>query len=90
MLGDPGERLYIFSAPDSPADRRVRAGRVFPALLDELRTSNVKRYAGNLIHPEKRLVVDDHTLAMFHFNGDTEGKGRANKIVQGFYEVSPE
>jgi hypothetical protein len=45
--------------------------QVFKGLIDEVRISNVARYAESYA-PSKRLKPDEHTLALFHFD---EGEG---------------
>ncbi|MBL6707195.1 MAG: PD40 domain-containing protein [Planctomycetaceae bacterium] len=45
--------------------------QAFKGLIDEVRISNVARYAESYA-PSKRLKPDEHTLALFHFD---EGEG---------------
>ncbi|MBD3292610.1 MAG: hypothetical protein GF393_06770, partial [Armatimonadia bacterium] len=54
------------------AAEQIRIGR-FDGTIDELRISNVRRYDGDFAPPQDALASDDNTLALFHFDGDTEG-----------------
>jgi len=47
------------------------------ALLDELRISRVARYQGDFEPPQSALEPDDDTSALFHFDADLTGTGRA-------------
>jgi len=43
--------------------------------VDELRISDIQRYTGNFTPTgEAELTLDEHTRALFHFNGDATGK----------------
>jgi len=46
------------------------------AAYDELRISDVQRYDGEFTPParDREFAVDEHTRALFHFNGDTQGQ----------------
>jgi hypothetical protein len=46
------------------------------AALDELRISDVARYTGtfNPPPPGREFIMDKHTRALFHFNGNVEGQ----------------
>jgi hypothetical protein len=46
--------------------------------IDNLRISDVQRYREDFAPPPRSSVpmVDDHTIALFRFDGDLEGRGR--------------
>jgi hypothetical protein len=45
------------------------------AFVDELRISDVQRYSAEFAPPRRdvELALDEHTRALFHFNGDLKG-----------------
>jgi len=50
--------------------------------IDELRISRVVRYEGAFEPPKKALEGDADTLALFHFDGDTQGvSGPADEVI---------
>jgi hypothetical protein len=81
-LAEPGEDLYVLSSPDKSKDPHVPPGRVYESLLDELRISDIPRYEGNFITPEKRFRHDDNSLALFHFDEDAEGIGAGGRRIR--------
>jgi hypothetical protein len=60
---------------------------VFPESLegaiDELRISDCVRYTADFTPPDKELLLDEHTRALFHFNGNVEGQshGQTKPVV---------
>jgi hypothetical protein len=48
----------------------------YEAAYDELRISNIQRYTGDFLPParDKELQLDEHTRALFHFNGNVQGE----------------
>jgi len=54
-------------------ERRCRADLSAEAVLDELRISDVARYAGDFDPPRSELKVDEHTRALFHFENEVHG-----------------
>ncbi len=54
-------------------DVRCRSDLAAEAALDELRISDVARYAGNFDPPRSELKLDEHTRAMFHFENEVHG-----------------
>jgi hypothetical protein len=53
-----------------------RESRNIRALVDELRVSDVQRYKRDFEPPSRsrKLRLDEHTRALFHFNGDIAGR----------------
>jgi hypothetical protein len=53
----------------------TRAQHNSDAAFDELRISDVERYTEEFTPPgrDKEFEVDEHTRALFHFNGDVKG-----------------
>jgi len=49
--------------------------------IDELRVSNIARYTDDFAPPSRNqeLELDQHTCALFHFNGNTDGSSRTHK-----------
>jgi len=74
--GKPG-RPYEFLREEPPNDRptALRIGPLIDAAIDELRISDRQRYTGPFRPParEAEFRVDEHTRALFHFNGNTRG-----------------
>jgi len=75
---------YQFRPPEqSPADRPValQLGYTFDGFYDELRISDVQRYTGDFTPPsrDQELKLDEHTRALFHFNGNVKGKSHGYK-----------
>ncbi|MDP6114539.1 MAG: hypothetical protein QGG53_21970 [Planctomycetota bacterium] len=65
-----------------PADRPKQfslSGKI-DAAYDELRLSDVQRYTADFIPPSRdgELRLDEHTRALFHFNGDTKGESHGH------------
>jgi hypothetical protein len=58
------------------AAEQIRIGR-FDGSIDELRISDTVRYDGDFRPPTEQLESDGNTLALFHFDGDTEGTAGA-------------
>ena len=58
------------------APMRLRTGAGFNGDIDELRISDVMRYLGPFTPPsrDRELSVDEHTRALFHFNGTLTGE----------------
>ena len=52
------------------------------AVLDELRISDVQRYSADFAPPSRyrELAADEHTRALFHFNGSLDGE---NHVLTG-------
>ena len=42
--------------------------------FDELRISDIQRYTKDFTPPTKEFTVDEHTRALFHFNGNMDGQ----------------
>jgi hypothetical protein len=57
------------------------------AAYDELRVSDIQRYTEDFTPParDKEISVDEHTRALFHFNGNAEGQsyGQPVKSITG-------
>jgi len=54
---------------------RYYASANLDALVDELRVSDVQRYAADFEPSRKtEFELDEHTRALFHFNGDVKGE----------------
>jgi len=75
--GREGQTLrykFIEGNPEFAPIRFTLEGGVGGA-FDELRISDVQRYAEDFDAPSRNreLEMDAHTLALFHFNGDTRG-----------------
>ncbi len=58
------------------AAEQIRIGR-FDGCIDEMRISNVRRYDGDFEPTREALASDENTLALFHFDGDTQGNSGA-------------
>jgi len=43
--------------------------------FDELRISGIVRYGGDFVPPTEPFVADDHTKALFHFDGTPQAVG---------------
>ena len=75
--GQPG-RPYEFLREEPPNDRPTafRIGPLIDAAIDELRISDVQRYTEPFRPParETEFRLDEHTRALFHFNGDVKGQ----------------
>ncbi|NLO08183.1 MAG: LamG domain-containing protein [candidate division WS1 bacterium] len=54
------------------ANEQIRIGP-FDGTVDEMRISNIRRYEGDFQPPRGSLSADDHTLALFNFDGNSEG-----------------
>ena len=72
-------RWYGNTPCELPVDFEL--GRTYPesnldAVVDELRLSDVQRYTADFEPPSMRreFAVDEHTRALFHFNGDLAGE----------------
>ena len=50
------------------------------AAYDELRISDVPRYTGDFTPPsrDREFKLDEHTRALFHFNGDIQGRSHGH------------
>lgn len=50
-------------------------GSEFEGAIDELRISDAQRYTDDFAPcRDRELTVDEHTRALFHFNGNTDGR----------------
>jgi hypothetical protein len=58
---------------------RLSTGAAFDGAIDELRISDSIRYTNEFSPPprDRELTVDEHTRALFHFNGDLSGESAA-------------
>ena len=54
--------------------------------IDELRISNVARYSSEFTPPNYEFINDDHTLGLFHFNGNIEDDYGFSSL-QLFYKI---
>lgn len=68
------------------ADGQIVTSNNFKGMIDEVRISNIARYADNYT-PTDRLEADEHTLALYHFDEaqgdvlkDHSGDGHHGKI----------
>ena len=52
---------------------RCRPARAADAVLDELRISDVARYASEFTPSRAEFPLDQHTRALWHFEGDVQG-----------------
>ena len=58
----------------------LRLGCHLAAAYDELHISDIQRYTGEFQPPQTReLDLDEHTRALFHFNGDIQGESFGHK-----------
>jgi len=82
-LGKPfGENYTLDEIPESltlgPGD----------GTFDELRISDTIRYEANFTPPTKPFAPDEHTKALFHFDGSTEGTGgNGRRLVAQFEDT---
>jgi len=57
------------------------------AVLDELRVSRIARYAEDFTPTHKPSSLDEHTTALFHFDGNLQGEGMTEEgghyVVEG-------
>jgi hypothetical protein len=51
-------------------------GSTIDAAYDELRLSDIERYTNDFTPParDRELELDEHTRALFHFNGNLDGQ----------------
>ena len=80
--GKPG-KPYVFRRAEPPTDRPTAFGFLptIDAAVDELRISDVQRYTG-AFRPRSRdteFKPDEHTRALFHFNGSLKGESHGHK-----------
>jgi serine/threonine protein kinase/WD40 repeat protein len=79
-----------------PATNTFNIGALFSGLIDEVRVSNIDRYTDHYVL-QRRLVSDEHTLALYHFDEgsgkvlrDSSGNNHHGKIFSGkWIEVEP-
>ena len=63
--------------------KECRAGGT-EAVLDEFRISDVPRYAADFAPPREEFAADEHTRALFHFEGERDGThGGDDRFVRG-------
>jgi len=57
----------------------TRAERNIDAAIDEFRISDIERYTADFAPPprDREFVLDEHTRALFHFNGNVDGESHA-------------
>jgi len=62
------------------APLRLRTGAAFDGAIDELRISDTMRYLGPFTPPgrDRELAPDEHTRALFHFNGTLDGESHGH------------
>ena len=55
-------------------------GSTIDAAYDELRLSDIARYAQDFTPParDRELDLDKHTRALFHFNGSIDGQSHGH------------
>ena len=75
------------AAPPPGAEWRL-GGVGFDFMVDEFRVSDILRYGFNeeFTPPIKPYAMDEHTLALFHFDGDLKGTGRGGKVINGAWQ----
>ena len=84
--GKSGKQFPFGWRGQHPADmpRELLLGPTIDAAYDELRISDTQRYADDFAPPsrDRELAVDEHTRALFHFNGNAQGEsyGKDNPI----------
>ena len=68
---DPPKTLLLLNVMNKARDKGTA--------YDELRVSDVMRYAGDFTPPaaDERFKLDAHTLALFHFDGTLDGESAA-------------
>lgn len=75
--GQPGQSTRDPVPGNLPAlaPLRLTTGSGFDGAVDELRISDTMRYTGPFTPParDREFAVDEHTRALFHFNGSVEG-----------------
>lgn len=59
------------------------------AVLDELRISRIARYAEDFTATHKPPILDKHTTALFHFDGNLHGEGMTEEGVRYAIEGIP-
>jgi len=84
VAGRPGT-AYVFRREKPPATmpKALRFGPAFDGAIDDLRVSDVQRYTGPFEPPtrDRELRVDEHTRALFHFDGTAKGEsGRPDTL----------
>ncbi len=72
------------AAPPPGGEWRL-GGDGFDIMIDEFRVSDILRYGFHeeFTPPSKPYTMDEHTLALFHFDGDLRGTGRGGKVIDG-------
>ncbi len=77
--GNAGKTMAEDIAGNLPlfAPTRFRTSNAFDGAIDELRISNVMRYHEDFEPPARKraFAADNHTLALFHFEGDLKSDG---------------
>ena len=63
-------------------DEWIRIGSTANGTFDELRISDTVRYEGDFAPPPKPFVPDEHTKALFHFDGAPDGVGTGGKKLK--------
>jgi len=63
----------------------IQIGANAKGTFDELRISDVVRYNDHFEPPKQALVPDEHTKALFHFDGSAEGSGADGKTLEVEY-----
>lgn len=58
------------SSADEPG-----ANLTLDGMIDEVRISNIARYSGDFTIPTEEFSVDENTLLLMHFSGDTKVEG---------------
>ena len=73
-----------YNRPNLPADRPLALVLGYAdvrAAFDELRISDIQRYRKPFRPPQRdrELAPDEHTRALFHFNGDVKGESHGHE-----------
>jgi len=71
-----------------PVPEWITLAGVADGTFDELRISDVVRYTKDFAPPQKPFKLDEHTKALLHFDGNTEGIGGDGEKLKVEYDLS--
>ena len=80
--GKAGQPTFARQEEPAPyAPRKLLLGGHVNMAVDELRVSDIQRYTGDYTPPSRHgeLAVDEHTRALFHFNGNIQGRSAGHE-----------